>query len=167
MLPQEEMIERLRRTCQKDARLVAGMLYGSFTRSERDAFSDIEGVLFFEDEALAEIDPTAWIGQIAPVRLYFVNEFGVGTAIFETPLPNESLIRGECHFCPASTMADVESWQGKVWFPSVESVVLSTARASWPSACAPSLEPPRSATRRRTLRGSSTTISTGCCLAPT
>src|SRR3954447_5748983 len=39
---QEAMIARLRDLCLQDERVVAALLYGSFTRGEGDAFSDIE-----------------------------------------------------------------------------------------------------------------------------
>jgi lincosamide nucleotidyltransferase B/F len=118
MLPQEMMIERLRRLCQQDARLEAAMLYGSFTRQEADQFSDIDCVLFFKDETLAGVNPAMWASQIAPVELYYVNEFGNGVAIFD------NLIRAEFHFDGASDMAHIEAWRGNVWFPSLEATLL-------------------------------------------
>ena len=119
MLIQQAMIERLRRLCQGDERLVSAMLYGSFTYSQADQFSDVECLFFFEDGALQDIDPRAWVSQIAPVELYFVNEWGVGMAIFE------NLVRGEFHFESISDLAAMaESWQGNVWFPSLEATVL-------------------------------------------
>jgi hypothetical protein len=68
-LPQEKLIASTRRVCQEDARLLAAMLYGSFTRREADRYSDIDCMLFFEDEFLAAVDPRVWIEQIAPVEL--------------------------------------------------------------------------------------------------
>ena len=118
MLPQDIMIERLRQICQQDERLIAAMLYGSFTRQEADKFSDIDIVLFFADESLAEINQPAWVSQIAPVELYYHNEFGNGVAIFT------NLIRAEFHFDSASDMHKIESWQGNAWFPSLGDVVL-------------------------------------------
>jgi lincosamide nucleotidyltransferase len=38
MLQQEAMIERTRRVCRKDERLVAAMMYGSFAQGEGDEF---------------------------------------------------------------------------------------------------------------------------------
>jgi lincosamide nucleotidyltransferase B/F len=118
MLPQEAMIERLRRLCVEDERLEAAMLYGSFTRHEGDRFSDIDCVLYFEDEALAGVDPVAWAGQIAPVMLYYINEFGNGVAIFD------NLVRAEFHFDRASDIVQIKDWHGNVWFPSVEAALL-------------------------------------------
>ena len=118
MLRQEEMIARLREVCQRDRRLVAAMLYGSFTQGEGDEFSDIECLLYFDDASLAEVDPRRWIAQIAPVALYYVNEHGIGTAIFE------DLIRGEFHFERAEEIGRTEGWRGNVWFPSLASTLL-------------------------------------------
>jgi lincosamide nucleotidyltransferase B/F len=115
---QEAMIARLRDLCLQDERVVAALLYGSFTRGEGDAFSDIEAALFFVDDALRTLDQQAWVQQIAPVALYFDDDFGHHTAIFT------NLIRGEFHFEPASAMATVASWQGNAWFPNLDAAVL-------------------------------------------
>jgi lincosamide nucleotidyltransferase B/F len=118
MLVQEAMIARIRDLCQQDERVVAALLYGSFTRGEGDAFSDIEAALFFVDDALCVLNQQAWVQQIAPVALYVDDDFGHHTAIFT------NLIRGEFHFEPASAMATVESWQGNAWFPNLDAAVL-------------------------------------------
>ena len=112
------MIERLREICRQDERLTAAMLYGSFTRKEADEFSDIDTVLFFADERLPEIDQPAWVSQIAPVELYYHNEFGNEVAIFN------NLVRAEFHFDRASDMHKLENWQGNAWFPALADVVL-------------------------------------------
>jgi lincosamide nucleotidyltransferase len=113
-LLQEEMIERVRVLCHEEDRLVAAMMYGSFAQGEGDEFSDIEFILFFEDGALRSLDREAWVSRVAPVELYFVNEFGVGTAIFD------NMIRGEFHFDRASDIPKIdESWKETDWFPSL------------------------------------------------
>ena len=117
-LPQGAMIERVRQLCQHDERLVAAMMYGSFARAEGDAFSDIEFVLFFADDELERIDQRGWVAQIAPVELYFVNEFGNGTAIFD------NLVRGEFHFDRASDMHKVAGWRDTDSFPTLESTLI-------------------------------------------
>jgi len=111
MLVQEQMITRVRDACHADPRIVAALMYGSFTKGEADAYSDIEFVIFVDDDELATFDPVAWLHQIAPVALYSVNEYHVGTAIFE------NLIRGEFHFDPASSMAQVRTWADEAGFP--------------------------------------------------
>ncbi len=119
MLQQEAMIERVRRICRLDERVVAAMMYGSFAQGEGDEFSDIEFVLFFDDDALADLDREEWVARIAPVELYFVNEFGNGTAIFE------NLIRGEFHFDKASDIAGIdESLRETDWLPSLENTLV-------------------------------------------
>jgi lincosamide nucleotidyltransferase B/F len=119
MLPQEAMIEKVRQVCNEDDRLVAAMMYGSFAQGEGDRFSDIEFVLFFEDELLPHTDQEEWVAQVAPVVMYFVNEFGVGTAIFE------NLVRGEFHFDVASDIEKIdESWREFDWLPSLASVLI-------------------------------------------
>jgi lincosamide nucleotidyltransferase B/F len=118
MLQQEIMIEKVRELCERDERMVAVLMYGSFALGQGDRFSDIEFYLFFENETLESfLDEEAWVSQIAPVELYYVNEFGNGTAIFE------NLIRGEFHFESVSNMGLVDSWE-TAWFPTLESAVL-------------------------------------------
>jgi lincosamide nucleotidyltransferase len=112
------MIQRLRQLCQQDQRVVAAMLYGSFTRGEGDQFSDIECVVFVTDSALPSLNQHDWVAQIAPLALYFADDVGHHTAIFS------NLIRGEFHFEPASAMPKVATWQGNAWFPSYEATIL-------------------------------------------
>jgi lincosamide nucleotidyltransferase B/F len=120
MLQQEAMIERTRRVCREDTRLVAAMMYGSFAQGEGDRFSDIEFMLFFRDEDLQRVDQEEWVSRISPVELYFVNEYGNGTAIFE------NLVRGEFHFDGASDIERVvgESMRDADWLPSVEDTLI-------------------------------------------
>jgi len=118
MLVQESMITRLRALCQRDERVVAALLYGSFTMGEGDANSDIEAAVFVADDALPAFDQGAWVAQIAPVALYFADDFGHHTALFT------NLVRGEFHVEPASAMAIVASWRGNAWFPDLATVVL-------------------------------------------
>ena len=110
------MIEKVRQPCGQDERLLATLMYGSFTLGQGDRFSDIEFYLFFE-EALGTLKEEAWVSQIAPLELYYVNEFGNGTAIFG------NLIRGEFHFEAASNVRLVDAWES-AWIPSLESAVL-------------------------------------------
>ena len=117
MLPQENKIEKVRQISERDESLVSALMYGSFALGQGDRFSDIEFYLFFEDGALENLGEEAWVGQIAPLDLYYVNEFGNGTAIFE------DLVRGEFHFEPASNLGLVDAWES-AWFPSLETAVL-------------------------------------------
>jgi lincosamide nucleotidyltransferase B/F len=117
MLLQEAMIERVRELCHRDERLVSALMYGSFAIGEGDRFSDIEFYLFFAEEASEGLREEAWVAQIAPLYLYYVNEFGNGTAIFE------NLVRGEFHFEAVSDVGLVDAWES-AWFPTLESGVL-------------------------------------------
>jgi lincosamide nucleotidyltransferase B/F len=117
MLQQEVMIEKVRGLCQRDERVVAALVYGSFALGQGDRFSDIEFYLFFDDEASEGLEEEAWVSQIAPLELYYINEFGNATAIFE------NLVRGEFHFEVASSVGLVDTWE-TAWFPSLESAVL-------------------------------------------
>ena len=114
------MIERVRALCRDDERVVAAMMYGSFTLGEGDRYSDIEFMLFIRDEALPELDPAAWLSHVAPVELSFVNEHGVVAAIFS------NLVRGEFHFDRASEIRAKlpPSLRPFAWFPSLESTLL-------------------------------------------
>jgi lincosamide nucleotidyltransferase len=111
------MIEKVRELSERDESVVATLMYGSFALGQGDRFSDIEFYLFFEDGALEGLDEEAWVSQIAPADLYYTNEFGNGTAIFE------DLIRGEFHFEAASNIGLIDVWE-TAWFPSLKSAVL-------------------------------------------
>ena len=118
MIVQQMMIERARVVCRADKRLEAAMMYGSWARDEGDAYSDIEFALFFHDDAHAHVDQGEWASRIAPVALYFTNEFGNGTAIYD------NLVRGEFHFERASDMARVEGWGETDTLPSLDRTLL-------------------------------------------
>src|SRR3712207_9333589 len=107
MIQQEIMIEKVRELSEWDERVVAALMYGSFALGQGDYFSDIEFYLFFDDEALDNLDEEEWVSQIAPLELYYLNEFGNGTAIFE------NLVRGEFHFEAASKVGLVDSWEDR------------------------------------------------------
>jgi lincosamide nucleotidyltransferase len=47
MLQQEVMIEKARELCERDERVVAALMYGSFALGQGDRFSDIEFYLLF------------------------------------------------------------------------------------------------------------------------
>jgi lincosamide nucleotidyltransferase len=118
MLIQQQMIARIRQLCQEDPRIVGALMYGSFTRGEGDAFSDIEFCIYLDEDTYQEFEPTAWVAQVAPVAVYFSNEFGVGTAIFE------NLVRGEFHFDRATDMTHIRSWKEESGYPAVEAMLL-------------------------------------------
>jgi len=118
MLRQETLIGKVREACERDDRLVSALMYGSFALGEGDEFSDIEFYLFFRDDALGGLDEEAWVSQIAPLSLYYVNEFGNGTAVFE------GLVRGEFHFERASDRGLIDAWEF-AHFPSLESAVVA------------------------------------------
>lgn len=136
MIPQTEMIQKLRQLCQADERLIAAMLYGSFTFGEADRFSDIDCLLYFQDEALPDIDQESWLEQIAPLELYYHNEFGNGVAIFA------NLVRAEFHFDPASKMGELASLKGKISFPSLETTLLVDKNGQLSQHLQPLLGPP-------------------------
>jgi lincosamide nucleotidyltransferase len=105
MLPQERLIERVRAQCARDPRVVSALMYGSFTRGEGDAHSDVEFWLFLAADDLARLDRAAWLGEIAPLLACFENEYGATVAIFEGP------VRGEFHFEDADTLDQVRRWR--------------------------------------------------------
>ena len=117
MLEQVTMIEKVRELCEHDEGVMGALMYGSFALGQGDSFSDIEFYLFFGDRALDEVDEETWVAQIAPVELYYVNEFGNGTAVFE------NLVRGEFHFEKASDIDLVDAWHS-AWFLSLDLAVI-------------------------------------------
>lgn len=116
--PQPRMIAKLRRLCDRDPDLQAAMLYGSFPLDEADSYSDIDCMLYFKEMRFAHIDPRAWVSQLGPLLLFYRNEFGNWTAVFE------NLVRAEFHFEPHSKVQDLALHKGRIWFPSVEAALL-------------------------------------------
>jgi lincosamide nucleotidyltransferase len=139
VVPPNHLIQRVKGLCQTDDRLDAAIMYGSFAAGEGDAFSDIEFVLFFHDETLAGLDQRAWLEQIAPVQLLYVNEHGITAVIFKTP---GGPIRGEFHFYPVSKLAIAESWRGVVTFPTLESTLVADKSGSLTPYLLPIIGPP-------------------------
>src|SRR5699024_3591508 len=103
------------------ARIVAALLYGSWTAGEADEHSDLEAYVFVAPGQ--EIDPRAFAEQIAPVRLCHTNMFGVHSIVFD------DLMRGEFHFDPADEIDKIASWQGMIHLPYPNGPSWSTATA--------------------------------------
>ncbi|MGC9347599.1 MAG: nucleotidyltransferase domain-containing protein [Anaerolineae bacterium] len=115
---QERMIDRVRQLCEADDRVVAAWMYGSFAWGEADVYSDIEFLIYLDDDAHASFEPLPWLTQIEPVAFTFVNEFGVRAAVFE------NMIRGEFHFEPASDMPKMREYKAMAGFPAPESMLI-------------------------------------------
>lgn len=118
MLKQLEHIERLRWLCTQDKRVIGAVMYGSFTTGEGDEYSDIEAALFFEDSCMAKLDKRSWLQHIAPISLFFIDDFGHYTVIFD------DMVRAEFHFKPRSQMSIVNTWKDNAHFPSIDDAVL-------------------------------------------
>ena len=115
---QQKMIERIRKACHEDERIVAALMFGSFAIGEGDMFSDIEFAIFIQDGSFEGFDQRSWLNAVSPVAAYFPDDFGHYTALFENG------IRGEYHFMRKSDIPIISTWQGYGWFPSLESAVL-------------------------------------------
>ncbi|RPI86510.1 MAG: Lnu(F)/Lnu(G) family lincosamide nucleotidyltransferase [Chloroflexi bacterium] len=118
MLEQILMIEKARENCRADSRIIAAIQYGSFVQGEGDEYSDIEFVLFIDDESIDSFDKKEWVEKINPAALFFADDIGHYTTIFQ------NLVRGEFHFIPVSHMEIVRTWKGNAWFPSLEKAIL-------------------------------------------
>jgi lincosamide nucleotidyltransferase len=117
-LLQEQMIARVRQLCRKDERIAGALMYGSFTKGEGDAFSDIEFCVYLDETAYCTWNASAWVAQIAPVALYLTNEFGTGTVLFE------NMVRGEFHFERAAEMSQIRAWKEEAGFPAAEAMLI-------------------------------------------
>lgn len=103
---QEEMISKVRDLAMNDNRVSAVLMYGSFIKGEGDRFSDIEFYIF----TYSDFNKTEWVEKIAPLALFFKNEYGTDVAVFE------NLIRGEFHFSDITGINVILSWQGYTSF---------------------------------------------------
>lgn len=113
------MIERLKKACQADERLVAALMFGSFTTGEGDANSDIEFALFLCENSYEDFDARAWLSKaVGPVAAYFPDSFGHHTALFANG------VRCEVHVMAESEIPVIASWKGYGWFPSLGDAVL-------------------------------------------
>jgi lincosamide nucleotidyltransferase len=120
-LPQDQLIARVRALCRDDVRLDAAMMYGSFVYGEGDAYSDVEFLFFFADEAFPAIEPRAWLEQIAPVLHLYTNEYGIAAAIFDY---DGDLIRGEFHFHRVADVTIAQAWPGVITFPALDRTLI-------------------------------------------
>jgi lincosamide nucleotidyltransferase B/F len=118
LLPQASLVEKLRDVCQQDKRVLAALLYGSLATGEADAYSDIECAMYFESGAFPTINKREWVEQVSPVLLFFADQFGHYTAIFD------NLIRGEFHFEPVEKIEHISTWKGNAWFPAADAAIL-------------------------------------------
>ncbi len=118
MLKQEEMILMIRDKGIKDERIDSILMYGSFTQSSGDRFSDIEFYIFVDDIYCKEFDTKKWISSACPIYTHFFNEYGSEVVIFT------NLIRGEFHFLPRSEMTIIESFASVGYFPDINSMCL-------------------------------------------
>ncbi len=136
MIEQQRIIEKIKGLARDDKRLEGAMLYGSFALGEGDQYSDVDCILFFKDAALASVDKLAWVEQIAPVLLFYQNEFGNYETIFD------SLVRAEFHFDAVKDLSQLEEWGGDVNFPSAESTILVDKTGQLTEKIQPLLRPP-------------------------
>lgn len=118
MLIQNEMIQKVKDKCMEDQSIVSCMMYGSFTKSEGDQYSDIEFYIFLKDEEKETFNSKEWISDIHPADLIFFNEFGTEVAIFS------NMIRGEFHFLGESEMDIIKSFKLTGVFPDTVSMHL-------------------------------------------
>ncbi len=101
-LPQQPLDDAIRLAVLRDDRIACALAYGSFTKGEADAWSDLEYYLYLAPGAA--LDPLAFLQALTPVALAVTNEFG--TPNFVTP----DLVRVELHVVPEAEMAGVLAW---------------------------------------------------------
>lgn len=118
VIVQEQMIDRVRHLCHQDGRIAAALMYGSFSQNEGDEYSDIEFYIFVNDTEFDNFVPADWVQQISPLLLYFVNDFGVGIAIFE------NMVRGEFIFEKISEILHIPSLKRILSFPQTDRMLL-------------------------------------------
>ncbi|MFD1848878.1 nucleotidyltransferase domain-containing protein [Oceanobacillus bengalensis] len=118
MLLQEKIINIIKEKCEKDPRISACMMYGSFTKGEGDQYSDVEFYVFLKNTEIGQFESSDWIRDIAPYDLLFFNEFGSEVVVFS------NLIRGEFHFQPESEIEVIKTFKDTGVFPDTESMFI-------------------------------------------
>lgn len=118
MLFQQELINRVTKSCNKDSSIVSAMMYGSFTKGEGDIYSDVEFYIFIKDGLLEGFDTNEWISNLCATDLIYFNEYGTQVAIFD------NLIRGEFHFLPQSKMDVIKDFKSTGVFPNAEKMYI-------------------------------------------
>ncbi|MBB5232827.1 hypothetical protein [Deinococcus budaensis] len=103
---QRDLDRAIRAAIKQDDRIGHALAYGSFTQGTADAFSDLEYFVFLPSAELATFDVRRWLEAVAPVRHFFVNDFGTPNAVMD------GLLRVELHAEPETALAGVESWPG-------------------------------------------------------
>ncbi|MFE7133795.1 nucleotidyltransferase domain-containing protein [Streptomyces sp. NPDC057638] len=115
----DRRIERLRALAEAEPRLEGVLLYGSWTLGEADAHSDIEAYLYVTDAELDGFDGRAFLERLAPLRLAYLNQYGILAVVFE------DLMRGEFHIAPAGEGVEtVATWRDIIHLPEPERAVL-------------------------------------------
>ena len=116
-MTQLQMINKTKSIAQQDENVSAVFMYGSFTKSEGDKYSDIEFYIFLKNKE--NFSSEKWVNQIHPVALYFTNEYGSEVAIFE------NMVRGEFHFLKTEEIEIIKSWDGIVEFSDFDQMNLT------------------------------------------
>src|ERR1044071_8331704 len=110
-LVQGEIIDRVRQLCHQDERIAASLMYGSFAKGEGDEFSDIEFSIFINNDDYDGFSGEDWVGQIAPLALYFLNGVGQAKVIFK------NFVRGEFSFKKASEISSIRGIKALMGIP--------------------------------------------------
>lgn len=118
MLLQENLINKFKEKCERDIRISACMMYGSFTKGEGDQYSDIEFYIFLKDKQVHGFKSSDWLMDVEPYDLLFFNEFGTEVVVFS------NFIRGEFHFLSESDMNIIKSFKDTGVFPDTESMFI-------------------------------------------
>jgi lincosamide nucleotidyltransferase B/F len=92
-------------TIDESQNVVPALLYGSFAHATGDEFSDVEFWLFHDPDTRTPLDREAWIARVGDVYGTVLAESGAVVALFAP-----TLVRGEFHFAPASSIDQIRSW---------------------------------------------------------
>ena len=85
-----ELMRRIVAACERDARVVGVVDYGSTSEERADEWSDIDLALFIRDEDYDEFERAwqSWAAQFGPLLLAYVGGIGHPWTVYDTaPLP--------------------------------------------------------------------------------
>ncbi len=106
--PHDRLSHDLQRLLEPDPGVLALTLFGSATRPDRDAWSDLDALIVLTDDALARYHPSlAWL---APLGAVFAHDHSTGVYSATTRVCFDDFRRLDVVFTPETSLARLDAW---------------------------------------------------------